>query len=216
MDTELARQQMIAQQIRTCEVVNADVLNVIRDIPRDEYVPAKCVDVAYADTEIPLAHGQCMLRPSTVGKILQALDLKRNDEVLEIGTGTGYLTTCLAKLAGFVTSVDIFEDFVTSANEKLSASGIENVAIERMDVMSELPEGPFDVITITSAVPEFREAYGELLKPGGRLLLFIGESPVVTAVLATRTDNEEFEIEELFETDIPELVNLPEESTFFF
>ncbi len=216
MNTEPTRHQMVAQQIRTWDVSDANILQTFDDVPRDQFVPTEFAEVAYADTEIPLPHGQCMLRPSIVGKILQALDLQPNQDVLEIGTGTGYLTACIARLAGSVTSIDIFEDFIESAGKNLQDAGVENVVLECMDVMSELPEGPFDVIIMTSAVPEFHQAYGELLKPGGRLFVIAGNVPARTAMLVTRTEGGEFEIDELFETDVPELINVKQETIFSF
>jgi len=216
MNTEPVRHQMVTQQIRTWDVSDAGILRTFDDLPRDEFVPTEFADVAYADTEIPLPHGQCMLRPSLVGKILQALNLQLNEDVLEIGTGTGYLTACIARLAASVTSIDIFEDFITTAGKKLQDAGVENVVLECMDVMSELPEGQFDVIVMTSAVPELNQAYAELLKPGGRLFVIAGPAPVRTAMLVTRTANGEFDVDELFETDIPELINLEKETIFSF
>lgn len=216
MSTDPTRHQMVAQQIRTWDVSDANILQTFDVVPRDQFVPSEFIDVAYADTEIPLPHGQCMLRPSIVGKILQSLDLQPNQEVLEIGTGTGYLTACIARLAGSVTSIDIFKDFIATAGKNLQDAGVENVALECMDAMSELPEGPFDAIVMTSAVPEFHQGYGELLKPGGRLFIIAGHEPARTAMLVKRVENGDFEVDELFETDIPELINVKQETIFSF
>jgi len=215
MTTETVRQQMVDQQIRTWDVFDASVLATFGAIARERFVPENCVDVAYADTEIPLGHGQCMLRPSIVGKILQAIDLKSDDAVLEIGTGTGYLTACLARMAGSVTSIDVFDDFIAQAASNLQDAGVENANLECMDAMSELPEGPFDAIVITSSVPQFHKAYAELLNPGGRLFVIVGEPPVMTAVLVTRTSDGD-EYQELFETNVPQLVNAATAAEFSF
>jgi protein-L-isoaspartate(D-aspartate) O-methyltransferase len=216
MKTEIARQQMVSQQIRTWDVFEPNVLAAFNDIAREKFVPEDCVDVAYADTEIPLSHGQCMLRPSIVGRILQAIDLQSEDAVLEVGTGTGYLTACLAHLAASVTSIDIFEDFIAGAERNLQDAEVENVSLECMDGMSELPDGSFDVIIITSSVPQLDGAYVELLKPGGRLFIIVGESPAKTAMLVMRNPDDSYEYSELFETDVPQLINVELAAKFSF
>tara|TARA_B110000116_G_scaffold227695_1_gene208746 strand:+ start:473 stop:1123 length:651 start_codon:yes stop_codon:yes gene_type:complete len=216
MSSELARQQMVEQQIRTWDVFDADILSTFKAVPRDRFVPKDCADVAYADTEIPLAHGQCMLRPSIVGRLLQALAPQATDDVLEIGTGTGYLTACLANLAHSVTSIDIHDDFIATATKNLSDAGVDNVSMECMDVMSELPDGMFDVIAMTCAVPEYHDAYTDLLKPGGRLFLIAGDHPVKSALLVSKDEDGNIEMAELFETDAPEMVNSETEKVFLF
>ncbi len=216
MSSDIARQQMVEQQIRTWDVFDADILSTFKAVPRDRFVPDDCVHVAYADTEIPLAHGQCMLRPSIVGRLLQAVAPQATDDVLEIGTGTGYLTACLAHQAKSVTSIDIHADFIASATKNLSDTDVHNVALECMDVMAELPDGLYDVIAITCAVPEYHDAYADLLKPGGRLFLFAGEHPVITALLVTKNEAGNLEMTDLFETDVPEMINCEPEAVFSF
>jgi protein-L-isoaspartate(D-aspartate) O-methyltransferase len=215
MNPELARRKMVEQQVRPWDVFNQDVLHVLGSVAREKFVPAGYEDVAYVDTEIPLGHGQVMLRPVIEGRLLQALDLRPADEVLEIGTGSGYLTACLAGLSASVTSIDIHQDFITHAGEKLEAAGIENVSLQCMDAMQELPEGHFDAIAVTGSVPRIDERFVNALKPGGRLFLVVGESPLMSALLIVRTDGESEETA-LFETDIPALENVKEESVFFF
>ncbi len=216
MDTNFARRQMVARQVRTWDVFNQDVLDVLGRVAREQFVPAGCADVAYADTEIPLAHGQVMLRPIIEGRLLQALDLDADDQVLEIGTGTGYLTACLASLSASVTSIDIFEDFVDAAGKNLESAEIANVSLHCMDAMSELPDGEFDTIAVTGSVPRIDQRFVSALKPGGRLFLVVGESPLMSALLLTRRDDEDLQQENLFETDIPALENIPQESAFSF
>ncbi len=157
-----------------------------------------------------------MLRPSIVGRLLQAVAPQATDDVLEIGTGTGYLTACLAHLAKSVTSIDIHADFIASATKNLSDTDVHNVALECMDVMAELPDGLYDVIAITCAVPEYHDAYADLLKPGGRLFLFAGEHPVITALLVTKNEAGNLEMTDLFETDVPEMINCESEAVFSF
>ena len=215
MNTDFARRQMVAQQVRVWDVFNQQVLNVLGSVAREQFVPAGCAAVAYADTEIPLAYGQVMLRPIIEGRLLQALDLDAGDQVLEIGTGTGYLTACLARLSASVSSIDIHEDFVAAARRNLETAEISNASVTCMDAMAELPDGKFDAIAVTGSVPRIDERFVNALKPGGRLFLVVGESPLMSALLIVRGDDGPQQ-QNLFETDIPALENIAEESVFFF
>ena len=216
MNTDLARRQMIEQQIRTWDVFDAKALNAFAGIPRDQFVPENCRAAAYADAEIPLPHQQCMLRPSIVGRMIQALDIQAGDDVLEIGTGTGYLTACLAQVARHVTSIELFADFVALAKENLAEIEVENVSIQCMDAMEELPAGQFDVIAISGSVAELGQRFTSALKPGGRLFVVVGDSPAKTATLVKRGMAKEFESIELFETDIPALLTTRKPDAFSF
>jgi protein-L-isoaspartate(D-aspartate) O-methyltransferase len=215
MDTDFARRQMVAQQVRTWDVFNRDVLDVLGRVPREHFVPAGCADVAYADTEIPLPHGQVMLRPIIEGRLLQALDLDADDQVLEIGTGTGYLTACLASLGASVTSIELHEDFVAAASKNLESAQIGNARVQCMDAVSELPDGEFDAIAVTGSVPRIDQSFVHALKPAGRLFLVVGKSPLMSALLITRV-GDELQQKNLFETDIPALENIAEEPAFSF
>ena len=215
MNSELARQKMVEQQVRVWDVSNQKVLTVLGNVAREEFVPAGCEDVAYADTEIPLPHGQVILRPIIEGRLLQALALKDRDQVLEIGTGTGFLTACLASMCAAVTSIDIHEEIIASASRHLEGAGIGNASLQCMDAMEDLPDGEFDAIAVSGSVPRIDERFVKALKPGGRLFLVVGESPVMNALLITR-DGEQWQKESLFETDIPPLVSTAEESVFVF
>lgn len=215
MNPELARQQMVRQQLRAWEVFDEDVLEVLGDVAREKFVPAGFEDVAYADTEIPLGYGQVMLRPVIEGRLLQALSLDADDEVLEIGTGSGYLTACLALLSRSVTSIDIHADFVDRARNNLEEVGIQNVTLQCMDATKELPDGKFDAIAVTASVPRIDERFVAALKPGGRLFVVAGESPLMDAMLVVRS-NDEVRQTALFETDIPALENITDGSVFLF
>ena len=215
-NSESVRQQMVEQQVRTWDVFDPDVLRTVSAVPRELYVPARFRECAYADAEVPLAHGQCMLRPSICGRILQALDLDRSDEILEIGTGTGYLTHCLATLAGSVTSIDLFPEFIEAARDRLEDADVDNVRLECMDASRELPSGQYDAIAITAAVAGPVDRYVEALKPGGRLFVVIGEPPVMTGTLVTRQDDGSTSTEELFETRIPAMVTADKRRRFSF
>jgi protein-L-isoaspartate(D-aspartate) O-methyltransferase len=198
---------MVEQQIRTWDVFDANVLKVFDDVPRDQFVPDYCINAAYADAEIPLAHNQCMLRPSIVGRILQSLEIQPGDDVLESGTGTGYLTACLAQIADNVTSVDLFDDFVAQASENLSALNIDNASVQCMDVTKELPDGHFDVIAVTASVATMDDRLLSALNPGGRLFIVTGTAPAKNATLVRRDLDGNLDSNVIFETDIPALLN---------
>ncbi len=215
MNTDFPRQQMVRQQVRVWDVSNQQVLNVLGSIAREQFVPAGCEDVAYADTEIPLPHGHVILRPNIEGKLLQALDLREGDQVLEIGTGTGYLTACLARMSASVCSIDIHEEFIAAASRNLETAEVSNASVRCMDAMAELPDGEFDAIAVTGSVPRIDERFVNALKPGGRLFLVVGESPIMSALLITR-DGDGLQQTTLFETDIPALENMAEVSVFSF
>jgi protein-L-isoaspartate(D-aspartate) O-methyltransferase len=214
MNTEFARQQMIAQQVRTWDVADAEVLRILAALSREQFVPAMYADLAFADTEIPLGHRQVMLCPTLEGRILQSLALTPGDNVLEIGTGSGFLTACLARLTASVTSVDIFADFVAKAEKNLAKAGIDNAHLHCMDAFAGLPAGDYDVILVAGSSPTLHEPFISSLKPGGRLFAVVGQSPVKHALLVTR--GAETSVLDLFETDIPELVNARQPARFLF
>lgn len=207
MNTDYARLQMINQQVRGWNVDDDNVLAVLRDVPREHFVPAGYEPLAFADTPIPLAHGQHMMTPMLEGRVLQALDLRGDDKVLEIGTGSGFMTACLAKLAAHVTSIDIYADFIESAQHKLENEGIDNVELQTMDASQELPEGTFDVIAVTGSIQRFDPRLVEPLNPHGRLFVVVGDSPAMEAMLVERTDEHDWHSLALFETDLPPLVH---------
>lgn len=207
MNSELARQRMVKQQIRVWDVRDEAVLATMLSVAREHFVPAGFEHLAYADTEIPLGHGQAMLKPNIDGRVLQALNLNDQHSVLEIGTGSGYLTACLAALASSVTSIDCFQDFVDRAGIKLADAGVDNVRVECMDAIERLPVGQFDAIAVTGAIPRPDRRLLESLKPGGRMFVFVGESPLITAELVTAGERVEWQATSLFETDLAALHN---------
>lgn len=216
MNIEFARSRMIEQQMRTNDVANPLIINVLQRLRRDKFVPAVFVDLAFADDEIPLAHGQCMLRPTMEGKILQALALQAADTVLEVGTGSGYLTACMAGLAAAVTSIDIYSDFIVAAEKNLADGGIRNVELQCMDVLDDLPSGHFDAIIVSGSMREMDERLVAALNPGGRIFAVIGESPAKDAILVTLDAEQNLQTAQLFETDLPALVNATEKPAFLF
>jgi len=206
MDIDYARQQMVDQQIRAWDVFDEDVLEVLRTTPRESYVPAGSESLAFAETEIPIGHGQFMMTPTVEGRLLQALELDCAASVLEIGTGTGFLTACLAALAGSVTSVDIFDDFIESAGKHLDKAGIDNVELACMDATQALPDGRYDAVAVTGSVERFDTRYVDALAPGGRLFIVVGQPPVMDARLLRRTEDG-WSSESLFETCLTPLIN---------
>ena len=216
MDTEFARRQMVEQQIRTFDVFDAKVLTLLGELPREEFVPSGFRALAFAETKIPLDHGQCMMTPTVEGRLLQSLALEPGDEVLEIGTGSGFLCACLARLARSVVSVDIFPDFVEGAGPKLKNIGVENVALAAMDATKELPGGRFDAIAVTGSCPMFDIRFFNALKPGGRLFVIVGVPPVMDAQLIVRGPDDKPKVTYLFETNVLPLINAAAPPAFRF
>ena len=207
MNTDFARQQMVEQQVRAWDVLDADTLNVLKEVPREQFVPAGFEDLAFADTEIPIGHGQAMMTPTLEGRVLQALEPDSAASVLEIGTGSGFLAACLARLASRVTSVDIHQDFLKTAAVNLEDSGINNVELVKMDATQQLPEEQFDAIAVTGSIQNFDPRFVMALKPEGRLFVVVGEPPVMEARLVRRTSESEWQTTTLFETRLRPLVN---------
>jgi len=216
MNIDFARRQMIDQQVRAWTVLDPDVLEVLAATPREQYVPERYRSLAFADTEIPLGHGELMMTPTVEGRVLQALALEPGDRVLEIGTGSGYLTACLATLAHSVTSIDIHDDFVRSTSRKLTAAGIDNVVLRTMDAMHQLPDGRFDAIAVTGSIATFDTRFVDALDPGGRLFVVVGSPPVMDARLLRRTGDGNWRAESLFETSLAPLVHAPLPAQFSF
>ena len=216
MDTDFARQQMVEQQVRAWEVLDPDVLQVLKDIPREQFVPTGYESLAFADTEIPIGHGQAMMTPTIEGRVLQALQPSSGDKVLEVGTGTGFMTACLARLAGHVTSVDIHQEFLDTASANIEDCGLGDVTLLQMDATQTLPEGSFDVIAVTGSIETFDPRFVEALAPGGRLFVVVGAGPAMDARIVTRTGENDWESDSLFETTLAPLVNGVQPPQFSF
>lgn len=216
MELEIAHGQMVRQQVRASQVLDTHILDVFSEIARHEFVPERYRELAYADSRIPLPHGECMMMPSEEGHLLQALDIKPTDKILEVGTGSGYLTACLAKLGAEVTSIDIHEDFIAPARELLIDAGISNATLTCMDAMQEIPAGQFDVIAVTGSLPIYDSRFESALTVGGRLFVIVGSGPAMDARVVTRVTDAEFQAQSAFETDIPPLHNAPVPDPFRF
>ena len=216
-NTELARYNMIEQQIRPWDVLDLHTLEVMATTPRERFVPKEFVNLAFTDTEIPLEHGQTMLEPKLEGRILQLLQIKPTDRILEIGTGAGYLTACLAKMGGNVVSVDIYPEFGQHAQQQLAGLGIENVQFKVGDASHGWQQdGEFDVIVVTGSLPMQQEALHKSLTLGGRMFAVIGNELLMEAQLVTRTGENEWSTDSLFETHLPPLLNAKKPQAFVF
>lgn len=222
MDFKQARFNMVEQQVRPWDVLDPRVLDVIGEVPREAFVPQGCENLAYADTRIPLGsfdgHPCTMLNPNIEGRLLQALDIEGDDTVLEIGTGSGYLTACLARLGHHVDSVDINPDMIAMAEKNLAAQNISNVTLSTGDASAGWSEQKpyYDVIAITASMPVAPKIYKNMLKNGGRLFVICGQAPVMKAMLITRIDKNEWREEELFETCVDPLINAELKEQFVF
>lgn len=201
MDLEQARYNMIEQQVRPWYVLDQTVLGIMRRIPRDKFVSHSQVRLAYADIELPLDHGENMMHPRVEGRMLQELSISVDDSCLEVGTGSGYVTACLAHMANEVHSVDIHQDFIDTAQSRLLDNHIDNVELEVKDAFTELDTTrQYDAIAVTGSVPEYTTYFEKMLKPGGRLFMVAGIEPAMHAMLVTRTGENEFTRVSLFET----------------
>jgi protein-L-isoaspartate(D-aspartate) O-methyltransferase len=208
LNIERARFNMVEQQVRPWDVLDARVLDVLANqVRRDRYVSAEHAQLAFADLELPLAHGQAMMKPVIEGRVLQAVLAQPEESVLEIGTGSGFLAACLAHLARDVTSVELYDDLAATARERLQRDGITNATIEVAEAVNGYePRREFDVVVLTGAVYSLPERMKQWLKPGGRLFAVIGESPVQQAIVFTREGTSLRETS-LFETDLAYLTN---------
>lgn len=218
---ELARHNMVVQQVRPCDVIDDHVLELMESVPRDSFVCKPCQKLAYADTMIPLGdyNGSCpvMMTPIVEGKMLQALNVQPTEAVLEIGTGSGYVTALLAKSARHVRSIEIVPALSKLAREKLAEQGIHNVTLEVGDGSHGWDiNAPYDVIAVTGSLPVLEENIQKSLRVGGRMFVITGEGHAMEAILITRVSDSEWRYESLFETEIPALLNASQPQHFEF
>lgn len=215
-DYSLARENMVEQQVRPWDVLDARVLDVLARLPREAFVPEIHRALAYADLEIPLGHGQKMMKPVVEGRTLQGLLVQADEDVLEIGTGSGYLSACLGALARDVVSLEIQPELATQARARLDATGLgNNVRIETVDAFEYTTDRRFDAICVTGAVDSIPARFLQWLRPGGRLFVVRGESPVMEAVLHY-ADVNGARTESLFETDLSYLTGAAPAPKFVF
>ncbi|MBY0557502.1 MAG: protein-L-isoaspartate O-methyltransferase [Burkholderiaceae bacterium] len=217
MNIEQARFNMIEQQIRPWDVLDTDVLDLLMVVKRENFVPAAHKALAFADAEIPLPGGNCMLAPKIEARLLQDLKLKKHENVLEIGAGSGYMAALLAHKGRHVTTVEVSPELKALAEKNLADNGVTNVTVELGDGAQGWSSGaPFDVIVVSGSLPELPPALLQQLSIGGRLVVIIGQSPAMKAQLITRTGEAGYDTRTLFETDVKPLVSAVATSTFTF
>ncbi len=217
MNFDVARRTMIESQIRTWDVLDERVLDLIARMPREDFVPKPHRNLAFIDMNIPLGHGEVMMAPKLEARLLQELEIDPKDKILEIGTGSGYMTALLASLGRYVETVEILADFTTEAATKLARHGVRNITLEVGDGARGWDRHkPYDVILITGSLPILPEAFRETLAPGGRMIAIVGKSPVMEVKRIQRLDAHSFREDSLFETDLPPLRNAIEPARFVF
>ena len=216
MQTADAREQMIEQQVRAWDVLDERVLDVMRRVPRELFVPQPQRYRAYADVEVPLARGQRMLRPSVVGRLLQALLPKGGERVLEIGAGSGFISACLRAMATHVRSLEIFPELADEARRNLALVGMRDVEVVDADALQGETGARYDAIALTASLPVYDARFERMLAVGGRLFVVVGEAPVMDARLVRRTAEDSVATQSLFETVIDPLVNAARPAEFTF
>jgi protein-L-isoaspartate(D-aspartate) O-methyltransferase len=210
------REQMIEQQVRAWDVLDERALAVLRQVPRELFTPDTQRYVAYADVEVPLAQGQHMLRPSVVGRLLQALLPAAAEQVLEIGAGSGFVSACLRVMASRVTSLELYPELAEAARRNLALLGMRDVAVVDADALAGGRGERYDVIAMTASLPLYDERFEQMLNIGGRLFVTVGMAPVMDARLVRRTAEDSFVVQSLFETVIDPLVHAARPPAFTF
>lgn len=218
MELALARSNMVEQQVRPWDVLDMRVLDLMEEIPRELFVPEGRSGLAYADVEIPLGHGESMLAPKVVGRLLQALAPVRHEVALEIGTGSGYLSACLGRLAAHVDSVERIDAFRLAARERLERLDITNVHLRTGQVTRDWtpPRQRYNVIACTASLPDYDPFLEPYLTVGGRLFVVVGDPPIMQARLITRYGEQHFRTEVLFETQLKPMVGFERPPSFIF
>jgi protein-L-isoaspartate(D-aspartate) O-methyltransferase len=217
MDIELARSNMIEQQIRTWDVLDTNILGLLGELHREDFISDDYQKLAFTDMPIPIGHDQTTMTPKVEARLLQSLKLTTEDSVLEVGTGCGYLTALLAKTAKHVKSIDIYPDFITTAAEKLAKTDLTNVELDSADVYDLLDKSDkYDVVVLTASLPTIDERFMNLLNENGRMFAIVGESPAMEACILTKQGDSYSKQESIFETDLPALIGTPKKETFEF
>ena len=221
MNLEQARSNMVEQQIRTWEVLDQSVLDLLYTVPREEFVPPSWRNLAFTDMEIPIGDGEKMWAPKLEARVLQEIAPKRSDRVLEVGTGSGYLTALLAHRSAHVYSVEIRPALAAFGKANIARHGLDNVTLAAGDGARGVPavfpfDGPYDIVVLTGSVPLLPKAVLDSLAPGGRAFAVVGEVPVMTAKIITCTASDTWREAELFETLLAPLANCEQPSRFTF
>jgi len=214
MNFNTARENMLLNQVRTWDFFSPTNIDIMRKLQREEFVPVEHRKLAFSDFEIPLAHNEKMMKPILEGRILQSLNLTGDEKILEVGTGSAYFTALLALSSKHVTSMDIHQDFVDSAIEKLSESKITNVKCINQDIFQYNSTYKFDCIVLTGSVQEIPEFLLDNVKHNGKIFAIIGKEPVMSASLITKTDSGKASVETLFETVVKPIRTIEEKTIF--
>ena len=217
MNLKQARLNMVEQQIRPWDVMDNRVLNMIENTPRHQFVAESQQTLAYMDLALPIGNGEKMMEPRLEARMVQTLNIQKSETVLEIGTGSGYVTALLCKLGASVRSIEFYDDLMEQAKDRLISAGIGNFILESGDALTESwsPSSQYDVVVITGAVQEVPEKLKIMVNQGGRLFAIVENGGVKTALLMTRSDEESWVTEQLFETEVDSLV-APERGSFTF
>lgn len=212
-----ALEQMVEQQVRAWDVLDDRILDAMRAVPREQFVPRAWRGLAYADCEIALPCGKRMLRPMVAGRILQSLNVRPGERVLEVGTGSGYLTACLARLGARVRSLELHEPLAAQARENLATLGAAPpVEVQTANAMDLAERSAYDVIVLTASLPLYQPLFEQALRPGGRMFVVIGAREPQQANLIRRATERDFAREPLFETVIEPLEHAPRPAAFGF
>ena len=217
MDIEQARFNMIEQQIRPWQVLDTDILDLFTSVPREAFVEDQNAALAFADLELPIGHSQVMMSPKVEARMLQSLNVSSKDNILEIGTGSGFITACLAKMGKHVTTYEYYEDLSSQAQQRLQSQQVNNVDCLIGDIFSHIDSlGKFDVIAITGSVPESVNMFTKHLNLEGRLFCVVGDHPVMTAKLISCVAENSYREQDLFETELPALLFTNKAQDFSF
>ena len=217
LDMEQARFNMIEQQIRPCEVLEGRILELLKHVRREHYVPKENREMAFMDLEIPLGYGAFMWQPKLEARTVQELHLTRNDKVLEVGTGSGYLTALLASLVGHVTSVEIVPELSAMAGQILKTCRHNNITLEIGDAARGWGGGAsYDAIVLTGSTPVLPAAFQNSLNIGGRLFAIVGDAPAMEVKLITRIAADIYETVNIMETSVALLINALQPNRFVF
>jgi len=214
MNFNTARENMLLNQIRTWDFVSPENITIMRKLQREEFVPVAHRKLAFSDIEIPLAHDESMMKPGLEGQILQSLNLTGTEKVLEVGTGSAFMTALLALSAEKVTTIDIHQDFIDSAIEKLAEANISNVKCEKRDIFKLKASDKYDCIVMTGSVTEIPEFLLGNIKQDGKIFAIVGQQPIMTACLISKDSEGKASVETLFETVVKPLIKPQTTKTF--
>jgi protein-L-isoaspartate(D-aspartate) O-methyltransferase len=214
MNFNTARKNMLLNQIRTWDFISPENISIMQKIQREEFVPVEHRKLAFSDIEIPLPHNEQMMKPILEGRILQSLQLTGNEKVLEIGTGSAYMTALLALSSEHVTSIDLHQDFIDSAIEKLNEAKIKNVKCERQDVFNFNSTYKFDCIVATGSFESAPTFLLQNIKHNGKIFAIVGKQPIMSAMILSKEEGDNYKVETLFETYVQTLYKKDSKTTF--